>query len=437
MRNFLFFISLIFLTINCFSQAVLPLKVRVRAIEEIQKDRLENLLPKLMKREKIDCWVIITREYNEDPIIKSLLPPTWLNARRRTILVFNLEESSNKIDMAAITRYSFGNLIKSVWNKGKEPDQMNALVDYLKLKNPKKIGINVSKTYGIADGLSVTDHQLLMDYLPNSLKSKIVSSEPLAVSWIETRTEKEMILFSHLTEITHNVIKEAFSTDVITPGVTTTDDVVWWMREKVSSMGLKTWFHPTVDIQRADDSDLYAFDAKQKFDVIQPGDLVHCDFGITYLNLNTDCQRLAYVLKPNEIDAPKYLKDGLKAGNLLEDILTNNFKVGITGNEILRISREEAIDKGLRPQIYTHPLGLFGHSAGTIFGMWDNQGFVPGTGEWRLNVNTAYAIELNTKVYIKEWGKDVRIMLEEPGFFSKDGFRYINKRQKKFHLIGE
>ena len=437
MRNFLLFFTLLFFTIDCFPQAVLSLKKRVSAIEEIQKDRLENLLPKLMKREKIDCWIIITREYNEDPIIKSLLPPTWLNARRRTILVFTLIDSSNKVDMAAITRYSFGSLIKSVWNKDKEPDQMNALVDYLKLKNPKKIGINVSKTYGIADGLSVTDHQLLMNYLPNSLKSRIVSSEPLAVSWVETRTEKEMTLFSHLTEITHNVIKEAFSTDVITPGVTTTDDVVWWMREKVSSMGLKTWFHPTVDVQRADDSDLYAFDAKQKFDIIQPGDLVHCDFGITYLNLNTDCQQLGYVLKPNEIDAPKYLKEGLKAGNLLEDILTNNFKVGITGNEILRISREKAIDKGLRPQIYTHPLGLFGHSAGTIFGMWDNQGFVPGTGEWKLNLNTAYAIELNTKVYIKEWGKDVRIMLEEPGFFSKDGFRYINKRQKKFHLIGE
>ena len=437
MYKYLLFIFLSFTKIDCFSQAVLPLKERVRAIEEIQKDRLENLLPQLMVREKIDCWVIITREYNEDPIIKSLLPPTWLNARRRTILVFTNDKSSNKVDMAAITRYSFGSLIKSVWDKEKEPDQMKALVDYLKLKNPKKIGINISDTYGIADGLSVTDHKLLMNYLPKSLKTRVISSEPLAVSWVETRTEKEMTLFSHLTEITHNIIKEAFSTGVITPGVTTTDDVVWWMREKVSSMGLKTWFHPTIDVQRADDSDLYAFDAKQKFDIIKPGDLVHCDFGITYLNLNTDCQQLAYVLKPNEVDAPKYLKDGLKAGNLLEDILTSNFKEGITGNEILKISRKDAIEKGLRPQIYTHPLGLFGHSAGTIFGMWDNQGFVQGTGEWKLNANKAYAIELNTKVYIKEWGKDVRIMLEEPGFFSKDGFRYINKRQQKFHLIGE
>ena len=304
MHKYVLFIFFSFATIDCFPQAVLPLKDRVRAIEEIQKDRLENLLPQLMKREKIDCWVIITREYNEDPIIKSLLPPTWLNARRRTILVFTHDKSSNKVDMAAITRYSFGSLIKSVWDKEKEPDQMKALVDYLKLKNPKKIGINISDTYGIADGLSVTDHKLLMNYLPKSLKTRVISSEPLAVSWVETRTEKEMTLFSHLTEITHNIIKEAFSTGVITPGVTTTDDVVWWMREKVSSMGLKTWFHPTIDVQRADDSDLYAFDGKQKFDIIQPGDLVHCDFGITYLNLNTDCQQLAYVLRPNETDAP-------------------------------------------------------------------------------------------------------------------------------------
>ena len=160
MYKYVFFIFFSFATIDCFSQAVLPLKDRVRAIEEIQKDRLENLLPQLMKREKIDCWVIITREYNEDPIIKSLLPPTWLNARRRTILVFTYDKSSNKVDMAAITRYSFGSLIKSVWDKEKEPDQMKALVDYLKLKNPKKIGINISDTYGIADGLSVTDHNL-------------------------------------------------------------------------------------------------------------------------------------------------------------------------------------------------------------------------------------------------------------------------------------
>jgi hypothetical protein len=341
-----------------------------------------------------------------------------------------------KVDMAAITRYSFGSLIKSVWDKEKEPDQMKALVDYLKLKNPKKIGINISDTYGIADGLSVTDHKLLMNYLPKPLKKRVISSEPLAVSWVETRTEKEMILFSHLTEITHNIIKEAFSTAVITPGVTTTDDVVWWMREKVSSMGLKTWFHPTIDVQRNENSDLYAFDGESKFDIILPGDLIHCDFGITYLTLNTDCQELAYVLKPDETEAPDYLVKALDEGNRVQDIFTDLFEHKKTGNQILKEALEQGRNEGYRPQIYTHPLGTFGHSAGTTLGMWDSQGGVPFTGDFPMNYNTVYAIELNTKVFIKEWNKDIRVMLEEAGVFEETGFRYVNGRQTELILVG-
>ena len=92
---------------------------------------------------------------------------------------------------------------------------------------------------------------------------------------------------------------------------------------------------------------------------------------------------------------------------------------------------------GLRPQIYTHPLGLYGHSAGTTFGMWDAQEGIPGSGEHPLYENTTYAIELNAKVYIEQWRKDVRIMLEEPGYFGSEGFRYINGRQTNLILIGE
>jgi len=201
-------------------------------------------------------------------------------------------------------------------------------------------------------------------------------------------------------------------------------------------LGLKTWFHPTVDIQRSGQSDLYGFDGKPKFDIIMPGDLVHCDFGITYLTLNTDCQELAYVLNPNEIDAPQFLKDALVQGNAVQDALTDNFKKGRTGNETLKIAIKESKEVGLRPQIYTHPLGLYGHSAGTTFGMWDSQEGVNGSGDHPLYENTVYAIELNAKVYIDEWQKDIRIMLEEAGFFGTKGFRYVNGRQKNLILIG-
>jgi hypothetical protein len=245
-----------------------------------------------------------------------------------------------------------------------------------------------------------------------------------------------MKLYSQLIEITHKIIEEAFSTKVITPGVTKTNDVVWWMREKVLNLDLETWFHPTVDIQRSGQSDLYGFDGKPKFDTIMPGDLVHCDFGITYLTLNTDCQELAYVLKPNEIEAPQFLKDALAEGNLVQDFLTDNFKKGRTGNETLKTAIEESKKVGLRPQIYTHPLGLYGHSAGTTFGMWDSQEGVNGSGDHPLYENTVYAIELNAKVYIDEWNKDIRIMLEEAGYFGPKGFRYVNGRQKDLILIG-
>ena len=429
-------ILLVTLSFNVKSQDVLSLKERARVIEEIQKDRFDNLLPKLMEETGIDMWVIITREYNEDPVIKTLLPPTWLNARRRTILAFHYDKKSKNLEKVAIARYSFGKNIPSIWNKEEEPNQMKALAKFIEEKNPEKIGLNFSDHFALADGIVKTDYELFLDNLPSKLSKRVVSAEELAIRWIETRTEKEMIIYDQLVEITHGIINEAFSTNVITPGVTTTDDVVWWMREKVKKLGLKTWFHPTIDVQRNENSDLYAFDGESKFDIILPGDLIHCDFGITYLTLNTDCQELAYVLKPDETEAPDYLVKALDEGNRVQDIFTDLFEHKKTGNQILKEALEQGRNEGYRPQIYTHPLGTFGHSAGTTLGMWDSQGGVPFTGDFPMNYNTVYAIELNTKVFIKEWNKDIRVMLEEAGVFEETGFRYVNGRQTELILVG-
>ena len=421
---------------NLYAQDILSLKDRSKIIDNIIKERIDNLLPEIMNKEDVDMWIIIAREYNEDPIIKTFLPSTWLNARRRTILVI-YNNDNNEFETVSISRYDFGKIFKSIWNKEKEPNQWKALSNYIIKKNPNKIAINISENYALADGLVKTDYEGLLKFLPDRYVKKLVSSEPIAVSWIEQRSPSEMNIYSQLVEITHNIIKEAFSTKVITPGITSTDDVVWWFRQKVSSLGLSTWFHPTVDVQRKDNSDLYSFDSKSKYDIIYPGDLVHCDFGISYLRLNTDCQQLAYVLKPNEKDAPNELKEAFEKGNRVQDLLTDSFEKGRSGNYILKKALNLGFKEGLRPQIYTHPLGLFGHSAGTTIGMWDSQQGVKGSGEYLLNFNTAYAIELNTKVYIKSWKKDVRIMLEEAGYFDERGFRYINGRQNKLILIGE
>ena len=435
MRKILILFSVLFVS-NFYAQDILPLKERANFVNKLQKERFNNLLPELMEKTGIDMWVLIAREYNEDPIIKTMLPPTWLNARRTTIIVFSLDSETKNFESVAIARYAFGDNIPSIWNKEKQPNQWEALKDYIVSKNPEKIGINTSSYESLADGLSKYHYDQLYNVLSPKFRKKIVSAEDLAIAWIETRTDLEMTVYSQLVEISSAIIREAFSTKVITPGVTTTDDVVWWMREKVIELGLDTWFHPTVDVQRNDESDLYAFDNNSKFDTILPGDLLHCDFGISYLTLNTDTQELGYVLKPEETSAPDFLVNALKDGNRVQDIFTNNFKRGATGNQILKKSLEQGKAEGLRPSIYTHPLGTYGHSAGTTLGMWDSQGGVPFSGDYPLQYNTSYAIELNTTVYIPEWKKDIRIMLEVPGFFGKNGFRYINGRQTELLLVG-
>ena len=435
MRKILILFTVLFVS-NFYAQDILPLKERAKFVNKLQKERFNNLLPELMEKTGIDMWVLIAREYNEDPIIKTMLPPTWLNARRTTIIVFSLDSETKNFESVAIARYAFGDNIPSIWNKEKQPNQWEALKDYIVSKNPEKIGINTSSYESLADGLSKHHYDQLYNVLSPKYRKKIVSAEDLAIAWIETRTDLEMTVYSQLVEISSAIIREAFSTKVITPGVTTTEDVVWWMREKVIDLGLDTWFHPTVDVQRKDESDLYAFDNNSKFDTILPGDLLHCDFGISYLTLNTDTQELGYVLKPEETSAPDFLVNALKDGNRVQDIFTNNFKQGATGNQILKKSLEQGIAEGLRPSIYTHPLGTYGHSAGTTLGMWDSQGGVPFSGDYPLQYNTSYAIELNTTVYIPEWKKDIRIMLEVPGFFGKNGFRYIKGRQTELLLVG-
>ncbi|MFK7834436.1 MAG: M24 family metallopeptidase [Winogradskyella sp.] len=432
------FILLLFVSVQLQAQNILPERQRAEVVDNILKDRFNNLLPKLMDDTGFDMWILISREYNEDPVLKTMLPATWLNARRRTILVFYRNKENNTIEKLAVARYNFGDNIMSAWDKEKEPNQWKRLMEIIEERKPKAIGLNYSEYFNIADGIVKTDYDAFMSYLPKRYASKVTSAEDLAIGWIETRTATEMMIYNQLITITHNIIEEAFSEKVITAGVTTTTDVVWWMRDKVRDLGLETWFHPTVDVQRTaevKENQLYAFSDRPEEMVIMAGDLVHCDFGITYLRLNTDCQELAYVLKPNETAPPKYLVDALKEGNRVQDIFTSNFKTRKTGNEVLAVSLKAAKAEGLRPSIYTHPLGTYGHSSGTTLGMWDAQEGVPVTGDYPLHENTVYAIELNTTVTIPEWKRDIRIMLEEAGFWGEDGFRYVNGRQTKLLMI--
>jgi hypothetical protein len=417
---------------------ILPERERAAVVDNILEDRFENLLPKLMRREGIDMWVIISREYNEDPVMKTMLPSVWLSARRRTIMVFFDPGDGKPLDKLAIARYDVGTLLTGEWDISSNPDQWDALMKVIKAKNPKKIGLNFSPTFAHADGLTYTEHEEFIAKLPKEFRSKVVSAERLSIGWLETRTEKEMVLYPMICRISHEIIQEAFSEKVIQPGVTTTDDVVWYLRQRVTDLGLGTWFHPTVDIQRADDKNfdhLRTFAKRPGSQPIMPGDLIHVDFGITYLRLNTDQQQHAYILKPGEKDVPESLKKAFKQGNRLQDILVERFKSGKTGNEMLTEALKQADSEGITGSIYSHPIGSHGHAAGPAIGMWDNQKAVKGTGDYPLYENTAYSIELNVSVKIEEWNKTIRIMLEEDGYYDKAGFRFIDGRQKEIFAI--
>ncbi|MBS9522836.1 M24 family metallopeptidase [Litoribacter alkaliphilus] len=415
---------------------VMSQRDQAEVIDQWLNDKLDSVLPKLMRREGIDMWFVVSREYNEDPVIRTLLPATWHAARRRTMLLLYDQGEGKGVEKLAVARYDVGKAFKKSWDPEETPDQWEQLTKLIEERNPSKIAVNMADNYGHADGLNATEYNLLMEYLPENLKDKVVSAENLAVGWLETRTVAEMATYRHIVGLAHEIIAEGLSEKVITPGVTTTDDVVWWYRERIKELKLDTWFHPTVDIQRSEsEKTLKSFASRPEAEVIMPGDLLHMDFGITYLRLNTDTQQLAYVLKPGETEVPSYLEDALKVGNRLQDILTSQFETGRSGNEILRRSLEIAEKENIKATIYTHPIGYHGHAAGPTIGMWDNQGDTPGSGDYPLYPNTAFSIELNAEVFITEWDKDVRIMLEEEAIYDGEKVTYINGRQTKIMPI--
>lgn len=433
MRYSLIIVLLLFHLLLSAQPIILTQREQSKVIDELLEDRLRTLLPKLMRREGFDMWVIISREYNEDPVIRTWLPSTWHAARRTTMLIAFDRGADKEMEYLAVARYDVGKVFKRAWDPDANPDQWAQLGKIIAERNPKKIGVNKAPYYGHADGMTSNDYDQLINVLPKNLQTRVTSAEKLAVSWLETRTEKEMTIYPQICRIAHEILAEGLTDRVIQPGVTTTEDVVWWYRERIKELKLDTWFHPSVSVQR-NEPEAITLKRPQPL-VILPGDLLHVDFGITYLRLNTDTQQHAYVLKAGETDAPDYLKNAFRKGNQLQDILTSNFKEGKTGNQILAESRKQAIDLGLTPSIYTHPIGYHGHAAGTTIGMWDMQGGVPHTGDWPLHYQTAYSIELNVSVPVSEWKKDVRIQLEEDGYFDETGFRYIDGRQTELFVI--
>ena len=415
---------------------VLTMDERARVVNDWLDTRLDSVVAQAMRAENVDLWIVTGREYNEDPVLETMLPATWQSARRRTMLVFHDRGPGEGVERLAIARYDISNLFETAWDKEKQPDQWARLAEVVRERDPDRIAVNRSETFALADGMTDTEFDRLRSAMPDRYRDRLVSGEGLAVRWLERRTEAERAVYPQAVRLARSIIATGLSEQVIQPGVTTTADVEWWYRERIRELNLTAWFQPTVSLQRPDSTGTGDFSSEQDARIIRPGDLLHVDLGISYLRLHTDTQQHAYVLRPGETEAPDGFQHGLRVVNWLQDLLTREFAVGRTGNEVLSEALAAADSAGIDATIYSHPIGFHGHGAGPLIGLWDQQGGVPGKGEVSLRPNTAYSIELNAAVDVPEWdGQEVLFRLEEDAIFTGETVRYLDGRQTSLYLI--
>ncbi len=418
---------------------MLSLQRQAEVVNKLLRERLDELLPRLMRETGIDMWLVIAREYNDDPVFLSLVPKPRFTARRTTILMFHDRGGDAGVERLTISRYPLGSLYEAAWEGGDLDAQWARLAEIVAERDPEKIAVNVSDTWPVADGLSHGLHTKLTAALGERLASRIVSSEALVVRWLETRTEAEVEVWQRAVAIARATIAEAFSDTVITPGVTTLGDVAWFIRSRCEEHGLAPWFQPYVNRQRlglvyGEDDPFYG--ETDPATIIRRGDLLHTDVGLCYLGLCTDTQEMGYVLELGEDAPPAGLVAAMQTGNRWQDALTREFETGRTGNEILAAAQRRLKRMGITNSIYTHPLGAFGHAPGPTIGMWDNQGPTPGTGDWPLYPMTGYAIEGNVTVEVPEWdGQRVQMKLEQSALYDGERVHYLAGRQTTLHVV--
>ncbi|HSJ32969.1 MAG TPA: M24 family metallopeptidase [Longimicrobiales bacterium] len=413
--------------------------------------RLERVLPRIMREQGVEMWIVPVREYNEDPVFHSLVSPTTFAARRRTIYIFHDRGMRDGVDQGverlAIGGTSQGGLYTVVRDPDAAigtagttrraaepfgPEQWKLLTPLVVERDPQTIAVNVSHTHAFSDGLTLGEWEQMERALGATYAARVVRRELLPLHYIEERLPEMLPAYVRMQELVHDIIATAFSNRVIVPGETTTQDVVWWLRQRVNDLGLGSWFQPSVSVQRrgvemGDSAD----------PVIMRGDVLHTDFGIIAYGLKTDTQHMGYVLREGEAAPPAGLSAALGRSNRLQDILLEEMEPGRTGNDVLNRTLTRMRADGIDGTVYTHPIGDHGHGAGPTIGLWDRQDGVPGRGDVALRPNTWFSIELQATTPVAEWdGQPVRMAQEEDAIIDADGARrWVLRRQAEFHIV--
>lgn len=416
-----------------------PQREQFKVQQEWLKARLERVLPVVMRRHGIAMWIVVSREYNEDPAFFSLVSPAAQSARRRTILVFfdrGLDKGVERLSLGGGSQGGLYQAHRDPDQKGRElwgDAQWALLRKLVEERRPASIGIDISQTHAFSDGLSAGEREQLETAL-GPWTSRLVRAENLPLEYLSLRVPEMLPVYQHMTRIAHALIARAFSNEVITPGKTTDEDVSWWLRDRTREMGMDVWFPPSVDVQRPRKP---GAEESRGPVVIERGDHLHCDFGFKAFGLATDTQHVGYVLRPGETDAPAGLKRALESSNHLQDLLMERMRPGRTGNQVLADTLAAAKAADIKGTIYAHPIGDHGHGAGPLIGLYDRQEGVPGRGDVVLLPSTWFSIELQAATGVPEWGgQELSSAQEEDAVIAEDGrISWVLGRQSQYHLV--
>jgi hypothetical protein len=401
--------------------------------------RLDSVLPALMRKYDVQMWVVCGRENNDDPVYAQLVPGLGSTMGRRTILVFYDPGDGRPLERLALGSGGGGGLYRPVRDTALArrmgsfgQDRFVLLRRVVEERDPRSIAIDVSPGDAYADGLSAGDLGQLEQALGPTYRPRLRYAEGLVLDYFAVRAPGMLETYVPLQQLAHDLIATAFSREVITPGTTRASDVAWWARQKLNDLGLGAWFDPYVTVQRRGaDGDTLGDP------VLLPGDVLHIDFGITGLGLNTDTQHMAYILRPGETAPPPGLVAALRNTNRLQDIVLGEMRAGRTGNEVLTASLAAMRSAGIDGAVYGHPVGDHGHAAGPYVGLWDRQDPIAGRGDVRFLPDTWHSVELAATTAVPEWGNQrVTMYEEEDALIAPDGSaRWVLGRQSQLLLV--
>ena len=416
---------------------LLSVREQLSVRERWLKTRLDTMLLPMMRRAKIEMWIVTNEEFHNETVVPYIAPPIPY-VGRRDFFIFT-DRGTDKLDRIALVRYAEEPL-KAFYEVVNPPGREIAatLKRIVEERNPRTIGLNIGGTRGATTGLTYDAYKFLAETLGKTYGDRFVSAAPLIVEYMDTRLPDELEHYRTAVALTDLITQRAFSNEVITPGKTTVGEVRYWWVQQMNNNGLDTWFYPDLRVQRKNQETgktQQFLSVAEEATVIQRGDVIHIDCGLNYMGLSTDWQKMGYVLREGEKEVPAGLQRALTNTNRLQDALFSHIKPGAIGYEVYDATMADMKAAGIEAMIYSHSIGNQGHGLGASV---DFRRPVAGGPvlEPPFREGSYTSIELNTSTPVPEWGgQKVTIMMEDDSYLTKDGMKWFRPRQTAFYVI--